>query len=117
MLPTNNTEWGFYGSIRHHAEPEQAWPLAMQAIMAATEFGEEAVRNFLDSRRGRQFADDVANGLVDGLDLRVPVGGIHGFLGPNGSGKTTTIRMLLGLIAADYGHIRIFDHEVPLAIN
>lgn len=54
---------------------------------------------------------------VDGLDLRVPVGGVHGFLGPNGSGKTTTIRMLLGLITADSGHIRIFDHEVPLAIN
>jgi ABC-2 type transport system ATP-binding protein len=54
---------------------------------------------------------------VDGLHLRVPVGGIHGFLGPNGSGKTTTIRMLLGLIAADSGHIRIFDHEVPLAIS
>jgi ABC-2 type transport system ATP-binding protein len=47
----------------------------------------------------------------------VPLGGIHGFLGPNGSGKTTTIRMLLGLIAADSGHIRIFDHEVPLEIN
>jgi len=54
---------------------------------------------------------------VDGLELRVPVGGIHGFLGPNGSGKTTTIRMLLGLIAAESGHIRIFDHEVPLAIS
>ena len=54
---------------------------------------------------------------VDGLDLRVPVGGVHGFLGPNGSGKTTTIRMLLGLIAADSGHIRLFDHEVPLAID
>ena len=54
---------------------------------------------------------------VDGLDLRVPVGGVHGFLGPNGSGKTTTIRMLLGLITADSGHIRLFDHEVPLAIN
>jgi len=54
---------------------------------------------------------------VDGLDLRVPVGGIHGFLGPNGSGKTTTIRMLLGLIAADSGHIRIFDHEIPLALD
>jgi ABC-type multidrug transport system ATPase subunit len=54
---------------------------------------------------------------VDGLDLRVPMGGVHGFLGPNGSGKTTTIRMLLGLIAADSGHIRIFDHEVPLAID
>jgi ABC-type multidrug transport system ATPase subunit len=54
---------------------------------------------------------------VDGLDLRVPMGGVHGFLGPNGSGKTTTIRMLLGLIAADSGHIRIFDREVPLGID
>jgi ABC-2 type transport system ATP-binding protein len=35
---------------------------------------------------------------VDHVDLRVPVGSIYGFLGPNGSGKTTTIRMLLGLI-------------------
>ena len=33
---------------------------------------------------------------VDGLDLVVEQGGVHGFLGPNGSGKTTTIRMLLG---------------------
>jgi len=62
------------------------------------------------TRNGRQPA-------VDKLDLKVPVGGVHGFLGPNGSGKTTTIRMLLGLIAADAGHIRIFDHEVPLAID
>ena len=62
------------------------------------------------TRNGKQAA-------VDGLDLRVPVGGVHGFLGPNGSGKTTTIRMLLGLIAADAGHIRIFDHEVPLALD
>jgi ABC-2 type transport system ATP-binding protein len=35
---------------------------------------------------------------VDGLDLAVPSGAVYGFLGPNGSGKTTTIRMLLGLI-------------------
>jgi ABC-type multidrug transport system ATPase subunit len=62
------------------------------------------------TRNGKQAA-------VDGLDLRVPVGGVHGFLGPNGSGKTTTIRMLLGLIDADAGHIRIFDHEVPLALD
>ena len=54
---------------------------------------------------------------VDGLDLRVPIGGVHGFLGPNGSGKTTTIRMLLGLIAADSGYIRVFDHEVPLHLD
>ena len=68
------------------------------------------LRKVYRTRNGRQAA-------VDGLDLRVPLGGIHGFLGPNGSGKTTTIRMLLGLIAADSGHIRILDHEVPLALN
>ena len=50
---------------------------------------------------------------VEGLDLRVPVGGVHGFLGPNGSGKTTTIRMLLGLVRAESGTMRIFGHEVP----
>ncbi|GIJ00525.1 ABC-2 type transport system ATP-binding protein [Sediminihabitans luteus] len=50
---------------------------------------------------------------VQGLDLDVPVGGVHGFLGPNGSGKTTTIRMLLGLIRPDSGSAQIFGHEVP----
>ena len=50
---------------------------------------------------------------VEGLDLRVPVGGVHGFLGPNGSGKTTTIRMLLGLVRPDSGRIRIFGEQVP----
>ena len=34
---------------------------------------------------------------VDNVDLAVPRGAVYGFLGPNGSGKTTTIRMLLGL--------------------
>lgn len=50
---------------------------------------------------------------VENLDLHVPVGGVHGFLGPNGSGKTTTIRMLLGLIRPDSGSMRIFGHDVP----
>jgi ABC-type multidrug transport system ATPase subunit len=50
---------------------------------------------------------------VDRLDLNVPSGGVHGFLGPNGSGKTTTIRMVLGLIRADAGRIEIFGTEVP----
>jgi ABC-2 type transport system ATP-binding protein len=40
---------------------------------------------------------------LDGLDLTVPTGEVHGFLGPNGSGKTTTIRILLGLLRADGG--------------
>jgi ABC-2 type transport system ATP-binding protein len=57
-------------------------------------------------RHGRQVA-------VDGLDLVVEPGRVHGFLGPNGSGKTTTIRALLGLVHADAGAMRIFGESVP----
>ena len=53
---------------------------------------------------------------VSGLDLDVPLGGVHGLLGPNGSGKTTTLRMLLGLIRPDDGEMSIFDHEVPYGL-
>src|SRR3974377_796327 len=42
--------------------------------------------------------------VVDGLSLQVAKGEICGFLGANGSGKTTTIRMLCGLLVADSGH-------------
>ncbi|WP_229399489.1 ATP-binding cassette domain-containing protein [Micromonospora okii] len=52
---------------------------------------------------------------VDGLGLRVERGEIHGFLGPNGSGKTTTLRALLGLVRADSGRMRLFGEEVPRA--
>ena len=41
--------------------------------------------------------------VVDRFDIRVPKGAIYGFLGPNGSGKTTTIRILCGLLTADAG--------------
>ncbi len=50
---------------------------------------------------------------VDGLDLAVRPGGVHGFLGPNGSGKTTTLRMLLGLARATRGEMRLFGLQVP----
>src|SRR3954452_24372265 len=53
---------------------------------------------------------------MDQLDLLVETGGVHGFLGPNGSGKTTTIRVLLGLVAADHGEARLFDRPVPQAL-
>ena len=50
---------------------------------------------------------------LDGFDLVVDEGGVHGFLGPNGSGKTTMLRCLLGLARADSGSMRVIDHEVP----
>lgn len=49
---------------------------------------------------------------IDGLDLRVEPGGVFGFLGPNGSGKTTTIRCLLGLVKPTKGRCRMFGSEV-----
>ncbi|CAN5306465.1 ABC transporter ATP-binding protein [soil metagenome] len=60
--------------------------------------------------RGRRGGLRVA---VDDLHLAVPAGGVHGFLGPNGSGKTTTIRMLLGLARASSGQMRLFGETVP----
>src|SRR4026207_197581 len=48
---------------------------------------------------------------LDGLDLAVETGDVHGFLGPNGSGKTTTIRVLLGLLHADAGEVRLLGGD------
>jgi len=48
---------------------------------------------------------------LDGLDLSVATGEVHGFLGPNGSGKTTTIRILLGLLRADGGSARLLGGD------
>jgi len=50
---------------------------------------------------------------VAGLDLAVPAGGVFGFLGPNGSGKTTTIRCLLGLVRPTGGQVRVLGRTVP----
>jgi ABC-2 type transport system ATP-binding protein len=48
---------------------------------------------------------------VDSLFLNVPRGSIYGFIGPNGSGKTTTLRMIMNIFYPDSGTIRIFGHE------
>jgi ABC-2 type transport system ATP-binding protein len=47
------------------------------------------------------------------LTLRVPTGSIYGFLGPNGSGKTTTIRLFMGMMRPDRGEIRMLGKQVP----
>src|SRR5262245_27987742 len=48
---------------------------------------------------------------VDNLSLQVPRGSIYGFIGPNGSGKTTTLRMIMRILHPDRGTIRVLDES------
>lgn len=59
-------------------------------------------------RAGRRFE-------IPDLDLRVPVGSIYGFLGPNGSGKTTVMRLVLGLLRPLAGRIEVLGRCMPSA--
>jgi len=62
----------------------------------------------------KQFGSQKA---VSSIDLSVPKGSVFGFLGPNGSGKTTTIRMILGLAAASKGEIELLGHPIPQGLE
>jgi ABC-2 type transport system ATP-binding protein len=66
----------------------------------------EGLRREYRARRRRIVA-------VGGLDLAVPEGGVFGFLGPNGSGKTTTIRCLLGLVRPSAGRLCLLGRPIP----
>ncbi len=66
-------------------------------------------KTYRSRRRGVRHA-------LDGFDMTVGAGQVHGFLGPNGSGKTTTLRTLLGLIEPDGGRMALFGQEVPAAL-
>jgi ABC-2 type transport system ATP-binding protein len=57
-------------------------------------------------RAGREFA-------IRDLSMTVPTGAIYGFLGPNGSGKTTTIRLMLGMMPPADGSIEVLSHSIP----
>ncbi|MFG2890048.1 ABC transporter ATP-binding protein [Streptomyces sp. NPDC048248] len=87
----------------------RARPQASESVPAQQQPAEERVietRGLTKSYRGGTLA-------VDGLDLAVPRGSVFGFLGPNGSGKTTTIRMLMGLIEPTAGQARVLGHPMP----
>jgi ABC-2 type transport system ATP-binding protein len=64
------------------------------------------------STRGltRRFGELTA---VDRVDLSIPRARIYGFLGPNGSGKTTTIRMLCGLLRPSDGDVEVLGYQIP----
>ncbi|MEU4566452.1 ABC transporter ATP-binding protein [Micromonospora sp. NPDC023956] len=66
-------------------------------------------KTYKSRRRGERHA-------LDGFDMRVDAGQVHGFLGPNGSGKTTTLRTLLGLIRPNAGRMALLGREVPAAL-
>lgn len=61
-------------------------------------------------RAGREFA-------IRDLAMTVPTGSVYGFLGPNGSGKTTTLRLLLGMLPAAEGSIDVLGHDVPSGVH
>lgn len=64
----------------------------------------------LEWRPGKSFA-------IQDLDISVPVGSIYGFLGPNGSGKTSTARLLMGMARPQGGTITVLDREVPSGLH
>ncbi len=84
-------------------EPAPAEPVPLAA--GKSEAGLAIATNGLAMRfRSGQLA-------VDHIDLAVPHGSVYGFLGPNGSGKTTTIRMLLGLVHPTAGTFRVLGTD------
>ncbi len=69
ILRTRNPSSGFYGAIRRDADPDEAWAEAMRRLVDVSTFSAEAVRDFLDSRRGQDFAGDVNGFLSKGFYL------------------------------------------------
>src|SRR5437660_9782465 len=93
------------------AEPRHAPPTSSREAGGAADSDAAIATLGLSKRfRGGQLA-------VDGLDLTVPRGSVFGFLGPNGSGKTTTIRMLMGLIEPTSGGALVLGEPMPRAVR
>jgi ABC-2 type transport system ATP-binding protein len=69
----------------------------------------------IHARKLRKVYDDLV--AVDDLDLRIPSGLLYGMIGPNGSGKTTTIKLLVGLLKATSGKAYVLGEKVPVKDN
>lgn len=88
----------------------------MTAVVAApgddaiAQSGEQAALAIKTLGLTRRFGNHVA---VNSVDLAVPRGSVFGFLGPNGSGKTTTIRLLLGLMSPHAGSVEVLGGAIP----
>lgn len=76
-LKTQNEAYGFFGSMSLEGRrvAEQAWPIAMAALTENYGHIQEAARYFLDSRRGRQFADTVRSEMSQGKDIAEAIKG------------------------------------------
>ena len=72
-LPTTNEDWGFFGTAAGFTDADKAWEIAFPEIAKVTMGSAEGVRDFLDSRHGRHFADDVHNGIHAGLGLEAAI--------------------------------------------
>ena len=81
-LPTTNEDWGFFGTAAGFTDADKAWEIAFPEIAKVTMGSAEGVRDFLDSRHGRHFADDVHNGIHAGLKAHRSAGGAKGARGP-----------------------------------
>ena len=68
-IASTNEARGFFSTIAQHAEPNEAWALAIAWFTQSTGRCDQAIRAFLDSRCGRHFVDEVAMGLCGGRDL------------------------------------------------
>ncbi|MEV7496459.1 ABC transporter ATP-binding protein [Streptomyces anulatus] len=99
---------GASGSARASGGADAARATGTAGAAGAEETGPVVIRTrgLTKRYRGGQLA-------VDGLDLTVPGGSVFGFLGPNGSGKTTTIRMLMGLIDPTSGTAEVLGRPMP----
>ncbi len=76
------------------------------AIQAASNYDESAVHFEGVSKRYRHFT-------LENINLELPTGSIMGFIGANGAGKSTTIRILMGLVHQDAGAVRVLGHKMP----